>query len=590
MRLDTESLLAGIKLLKEEASSISHPFKRGFKNELAVFSNVTGYREAGQALGLITSMSAPESFKVLASHLMDAANVSEINLKNMKRSDDSLSGMFKGIDLATLNPLVAEYGQMEASLNVVNAKATAFHPQAPVAAPPMTLRMLEQLLMATNIAAAEAEAANWTLMARAIDESVAALFGVKNSFATSLETRWVQRGDERINKIQHAGNAYARRADAMSMHTSALAKSAAAETAMAAAAAAVAVGLPPTIRPAYEATYLAAFGPRASSQLVATIPTFAKLLPDLDQVPGNPFDIREAKQPTAPSFDRSPLPKIIRDSFMALGHGDLARATTPDDVINAYGKVNPDVVEAIKAGATQTQAASLSAPSMPPTLNPGAGMPAGAPGSLGSAAGMNSISPGAIGSNAAGVSSGTGASTGGGLAGGGMGAFGGANGNRGGRNGLGSPSSRSNAGRGAAHAQGLAGGIGMGSMAGGLAAGIGASGMGMGTGMGAGMGMGMGSGGAPLNGAGAPGTGAAPGANAYGASSANSGAQARSTTVAGGPMAMGAGGGAGGQGKQRKAAKVQAVTSAVERDGNLKALLGEAPLVLPSVIGHNVRD
>ena len=525
MRLDTESLLAGIRLLKDESVSIKKSASRTTKSALTSFSNVTGYREAGQALGLISSMNAPESYRVLASHLMDAANVSEINLKNMKRSDDSLAGMFKGIDLATLNPLMAEFGQMEASLNVVNAKATAFHPQAPVAAPPMTLRMLEQLLMATNIAAAEAEAANWTLMARAIDESVAALFGVKNSFSTSLETRWVQRGDERINKIQHAGNAYARRADAMSMHTSALAKSAAAETAMAAAAAAVAVGLPPTIRPAYEATYLAAFGPRASSQLVATIPTFAKLLPDLDQVPGNPFDIREAKQPTAPSFDRSPLPKIIRDSFMALGHGDLARATTPDDVINAYGKVNPDVVEAIKAGSTQTQAASLSAPSMPPTLNPGAGMPGGAPGGLGSAAGMNSISPGAIGSNAAGVGSSTGANTGGGLA-----------------------------------------------------TGIGASGKG------------MGSGGGPLNGAGAPGTRAGPGANAYGASGTNPSAQARSTTVAVGPMAMGTGGGAGGQSNQRKAAKVQAVTSAVERDGNLKALLGEAPLVLPNVIGHNVRD
>ena len=531
VRLDIESLLAGIKLLKEEASSILHPFKRGFKSELAVFSNVTGYREAGQALGLISSMSAPESFKVLASHLMDAANVSEINLKNMKRSDDSLAGMFKGIALATLNPLMEELGQIEASLNVVNAKATAFHPQAPVAAPPMTLHILEQLLAATNIAAAEAEAANWTLMARAIDESVVALFGVKNSFATSLETRWVRRGDERINRIQHAGNAYARRADAMSMHTSALAKSAAAETAMAAAAAAVAVGLPPTIRPAYEATYLASFGPRASSQLVATIPTFTKLLPDLDQVPGNPFDIREAKQPAAPSFDRSPLPKVIRDSFMALGHGDLAHAATPDDVINAYGKVNPDVVEAIKAGSTQTQAASLSAPSMPPTLNPGAGMPGGAPGGPGSAAGMNSISPGAIGSNAAGVGSSTGANTGGGLA-----------------------------------------------------TGIGASGKGMGPGGG------MGSGGGPLNGAGAPGTGAAPGANAYSASGTNPSAQARSTTVAGGPMAMGTGGGAGGQGNQRKAAKVQAVTSAVEREGNLKALLGEAPLVLPNVIGHNVRD
>ena len=51
-----------------------------------------------------------------------------------------------------------------------------------------------------------------------------------------------------------------------------------------------------------------------------------------------------------------------------------------------------------------------------------------------------------------------------------------------------------------------------------------------------------------------------------------------------------AGAGQSQQGKQRKAAKVQAVTSAVERDGNLRALLGEAPLVLPSVIGNNVRE
>ena len=51
---------------------------------------------------------------------------------------------------------------------------------------------------------------------------------------------------------------------------------------------------------------------------------------------------------------------------------------------------------------------------------------------------------------------------------------------------------------------------------------------------------------------------------------------------------MGAVGGRGGQGKSR--AKVKAVTSAVERDGNLEALLGQSPLVLPTVIGHNVRE
>lgn len=41
--------------------------------------------------------------------------------------------------------------------------------------------------------------------------------------------------------------------------------------------------------------------------------------------------------------------------------------------------------------------------------------------------------------------------------------------------------------------------------------------------------------------------------------------------------------------RNSKQTKVKTVTSAVERDGNLKALLGDAPLVLPEVIGHNVR-
>ena len=87
--------------------------------------------------------------------------------------------------------------------------------------------------------------------------------------------------------------------------------------------------------------------------------------------------------------------------------------------------------------------------------------------------------------------------------------------------------------------------------------------------------------GAPLAGPGmGAGAGAAPGTQ---------GTQGRGTAFVGGPMGV-AGAGQSPQGKQRKAAKVQAVTSAVERDGNLRALLGEAPLVLPSVIGNNVRE
>ncbi|OFT83532.1 hypothetical protein HMPREF3101_05980 [Corynebacterium sp. HMSC29G08] len=308
-----------------------------------------------------------------------------------------------------------------------------------------------------------------------------------------------------------------------------------------------AAALTPDLRAAYETTYLSAFAPRASTQLAATVPAFVKLIPDLDHVPGDPFDIREAAHPTAPSFERSPLPKVIQDSFIAVGHKDLAYATTPDEVIGSYGQINPDVLEAIQAGATQTQAASLTSPSTPPTLTPG---PHGTPAHLGSAAGMHTISPGAIGSTAAGVNAGTGANTSGGGVGGGMGGFGGISGNRGSRNGLGGPASGNNTG----HSGGT----------------------------------GMGTGGAPLHGA-APGAGPSMGAGmTANTGGAGQNTQPRSTGLSAAPMAMGAGGGQGQQ--QRKATKVKAVTSAVEREGNIQVLLGQSKPVLPDVIDHRVRE
>ena len=570
VRIDTEGLKRGISLLKEEAATVGLSGRDGIRSALATFSQLSGFRESGQLLGAVSAVNAPKSSFALASHLKDAARVSEVNLKNMQRADDSFSGAFSAIRFGNLDSLVAGLGQMEASLGLANAKAPSFAPTTPVVVPPMSLRVLERLLAASNVAAAEAEAANWTMAARALDESVMALFEVKNSFSTSMETAWVQRGDAHVNKIQRAGNVYARRADAMSAHTTALGSLASAETVMAAVAATAAMALPPAMRPAYEAQYLAVFAPRATSQLVATVPSFAQLLPDLDQLSGNPFDIREVNAPDAPSFERSPLPKIIQESFRALGHADLARATTPNDVINAYGKVNPDVVEAIKAGATQTQAASLAAPSIPPSLTPGAGMAGGTPGNLasggvGSGAGLSTMAPGSVGSSAASASAAGGGAPAGGVAGG-AGAFGGGS-SRGQQSNRGALS----AGRAGGAASGLAAGIGAGGIAGGQAGGIGAGGLGM---------SGFASG-APLAGPGmGAGAGAAPGTQ---------GTQGRGTAFAGGPMGV-AGAGQSPQGKQRKAAKVQAVTSAVERDGNLRALLGEAPLVLPSVIGNNVRE
>lgn len=123
------------------------------------------------------------------------------------------------------------------------------------------------------------------------------------------------------------------------------------------------------------------------------------------------------------------------------------------------------------------------------------------------------------------------------------------------------------------------------------------AGFGAGASGGGGNGMGAGLGAGPTAGTGANATGTgtstgAPGGSSaaqYGTASSSNGSQgARGSVVGGGHM------GAAGAGQNRRqdrgAAKVKTVTSAVERDGNLRALLGEAPLLLPGIIGHNVRD
>ncbi|MBL7285420.1 hypothetical protein GW964_04075 [Corynebacterium godavarianum] len=117
-------------------------------------------------------------------------------------------------------------------------------------------------------------------------------------------------------------------------------------------------------------------------------------------------------------------------------------------------------------------------------------------------------------------------------------------------------------------------------------AGAGAGGAGIGGALGAGAGMA----GRPLSGVGngMPGAGgtSAPGL----AQGAAGGAGGNAAGSRGGAMAAGPMGAARGADKKGKPnAKVKAVTSAVERDGNLEALLGESPLVLPTVIGSNVR-
>lgn len=618
-----EQAVTGLQRLAKPLGSSGR--REGF-SELSTFSTVSGFRGVGLRLGRVSDFYSPEALTALSNHLLDVAGVVEANLANVVGADDSLAGVFSrlGSVVAVGGPgpeYASRMGEAAAEAKAVNATASDFTPPSPMVGTQRDLVRLHHKLAGSNIAATAEDAAYWRALAARITETVEALYGVKSALASSLETRWVRRGDERLNRIQRAGGVYAMHAEAMAGHVEALGTTAAAEQVMAAAAVATAAATTdPVAKAAFEQQYLAAFPKRATAALATTVPEFTKLLPDLAHVSGARYAPDEVSSPQAPVFAHAPLPGGVRDALSANGYGDLAHARTPGEVVSQFGQVNPDGLEAIAAGATPTQVAAAAAPTMPPSLTPGTSnttpaahtphTPSGAPaggvipaasvGTPGARAGSTKLNlphtpttshaPGGAGGGGGRRHGATHRGTTGGDTTAGVvgtprtGQHTGGGGSRGGSTiytphagahntgttphtpGAGRTSSGVTTGTPLGTTQPTPG-AGSGSHAGGSHGG--------GSGQGGHAGSGTTSGGSAQ--------GAGGGGNMAGASS-----QQRAMAFGGAPLGIG---GAGGRGQsEKKPGKVKAVTSAVEREGNLRALLGDAPLVLPPVIGHNVRN
>ena len=652
---DIEQAATGLRKLAEPLWTSS---RRESLSDLSAFSTVSGFRGVGLRLGRVSEFYSPEALDAFTNHLLDVAGVVEANLANVVGADDSLAGVFArlGSVVAVGGPgpeYASRMGEVAAEAKAVNATASDFTPPSPMVGSQRDLSRLHHKLTGSNIAATAEDAAYWRALAARITETVEALYGVKAALASSMDTQWVRRGDERLNRIQHAGGMYAAHAEAMAGHVEALGTTAAAEQVMAAAAVATAAATAdPVERKAFEQQYLEAFPQRATASLATTVPEFTKLLPDLSHVSGARYAPAEVSSPQAPVFAHSPLPGGVRDALAANGYGDLAHARTPAEVVGQFGRVNPDGLAAIAAGATPTQVASAAAPTMPPTLTPGTtstpptttapagvggGVPAGVvlpagAASAGTRAGSTKLNltpttPGAPGVGVGGRHANSRGNTGGDTTGGVVGSpraaarpgAGGARGGstlytphdptttHGGRGGVGTTTGLGGGATSGAHGATNTLGGGRSGSGGGLSAGTplgatvanpggtaGGTNSNLGnTGTGAG-GSGSGVGGSGSGAYGGYGSGAGGNAHAgsvHGAGVVGGGAgvgQQRSVAFGGAPMGVG---GAGGRGSdEKKPGKVKAVTSAVEREGNLRALLGEAPLVLPPVIGHNVRD
>ena len=599
------------------------------RSDISTFSTVSGFRNVGLRLGHISDFYSNEALDAFTNHLLDVAGVVEANLANVVGADDSLAGVFSrlGSVVAVGGPgpeYASRMGEAAAEAKAVNATASDFIPPSPMVGTQRDLVRLHHKLAGSNIAATAEDAAYWRALAARITETVEALYGVKSALASSLETRWVRRGDERLNRIQRAGGVYAMHAEAMAGHVEALGTTAAAEQVMAAAAVATAAATTdPVAKAAFEQQYLAAFPKRATASLATTVPEFTKLLPDLAHVSGARYAPHEVSSPQAPVFAHAPLPSGVRDALSANGYSELAHARTPGEVVSQFGRVNPDGLEAIAAGATPTQVAAATAPTMPPSLTPGATSnatpaaytphtPSGAPaasvipaasvGTPGARAGSTKLNlphtpttPHAPGGAGGGGSRRHGASyrgtTGGDTTAGVVGTprtsqHTGSGGSRGGSTihtphaGAHSTSATPHAPGAGRTSSGVTTGTPLGTTQPTPGAGSNAGGSHAGGSHGGGSGQGGHAGSGTTSGGSTPGAG---GGNTAGATS-----QQRSMAFGGPPMGIG---GAGGRGQdEKKPGKVKAVTSAVEREGNLRALLGDAPLVLPPVIGHNVRN
>ena len=647
--LDTNAVSDAINHLRTVGNSLTNILRFSNRTSLSTFSTASGLDEAGERLSPIGDERAPEANQAIALYLKHTADNLWLALTNTQQTDESFSGMMGSMlsplrnTAATLTPLYSAGFQQ---LKTADPKTNTFDNAAVSGASESSLLSADRKLSSTDTALAYSASEFWTANARLIEDAMEELNGVHHSLSSSADTIWIAEAMKKVTQIQNAGLEYVANSRSLANHTEALGMAADAERMIASAAASAYLAAEdPEVKALIESDYLSSYGSRMTGSLSSAIPSFNRLLPDAGALPTLPYASTDVPTPAATSFEPTPLPAGLRDALTQRGLGDLAHAKTPAEVIHQFGRPTPETFERIAAGAAPTQAASaVLAPPAPTAAGsfavngPGAAaspftpapiggfsQPAGGGSTTGAATAIGApglAHPGNVSSGRAATGVGAAASrTPGSVSASGTGGgprSGTGFGNRS-QTGVGAGAVNTGAAPGAGRGGGtVAGGLGtprggalVGSAAGaGMAGGgmnparPGFSGAGFGSAANTGSGPGLGATGGSGNiGAHGAGTGAGVGAGANGAGSsstsgtyaaagtaggnAQNGQGARGGAVAAGPM--GAAGANRGRGRDKSSAKVRTVTSAVERDGNLKALLGDAPLLLPSVIGHNVR-
>ena len=611
IELNVDQVEDAINILREVSQTIVARRSLSTSQSLSSFSTAGGLDEAGERLSPIGDERAPEANQAIALYLKHTADNLWLALTNTQQTDESFSGMMGSLlaplggPAAALTPMYAQGFQQ---LKAADPKTNTFDNAAVSSASESSLLGAESNLNLTDTSLAYSASDFWTSNAQLIADAMEELNGVHHALSTSADTVWIQEAMKKITQIQNAGLEYVANSRSLANHTEALGMAADSESMYASAAAAAYIAAEdPKIKAQIESDYLSSYSSRVTSGLQPAIPAFNRLLPDAGKLPSTPYASTDVPAPATTSYTPTELPPGLREVLTSRGYGDLAHAKSPAEVIQQYGRPTPETFERIAAGAAPTQSAS--AVLAPPAPSAAGSLATSTPASpanpltptIGTASGVPHTNAGASTAGAGTGTAGLGLAPGNAVAGGRGSASGHGTSTGLAANARTSPGTGAGAGMGTGVGGGFANGRGLGAGANGVTGSQrGASSLGPGIGTGAGTGAGAGSnggtgqgangmrpgiGGTGAGGTGANGAGSSYAAGAHGAASQN-GHGARGGAFAAGPMAAGANRG---RGRDKSGSKVRTVTSAVERDGNLKALLGDAPLLLPAVIGHNVR-
>jgi len=596
LSLDADAVDHAVAQLRQIASILMKSHRVNSLPSLSGFSNAGGLDEAGERLSPIGDERAPEANQAIALYLKHTADNLWLALTNTQQTDESFSGMMGSL-LAPLGhsaqALTPMYSQGFQQLKAADPETQTFDNTAVSSASETSLLGAEMNLNLTNTSLAYSASDFWNSNAQLIADAMDELNGVHHALSSSADTVWIQEAMKKLTQIQNAGLEYVANSRSLANHTEALGMTADSESMYAAAAAAAyAAAEDPKIKRQIESDYLTSYSIRVPSGLQPAIPAFNRLLPEAGKLPSTPYASTDVPAPATTSYTPTELPPGLQEVLTSRGYGDLAHAKSPAEVIQQYGRPTPETFERIAAGAAPTQSASaVLAPPAPSaagslsTSTPASPVNTATPtisGFSGTPHTNAAASPANAGTGAAGL----GLAPGNAVAGGGSAASGRSNSaglaNNARPNAGGAIATGSGAGSGFANGRGAAPGAGRGAGTGSGAGFNAGAGSHAGTGQGV-NGMRPGIGGAGAGGTGAGSSYAAAGANGAASNNAHG---ARGGAFAAGPMAAGANRG---RGRDKSGSKVRTVTSAVERDGNLKALLGDAPLLLPAVIGHNVR-